>query len=61
MASIKSRIRLLRREGYRLWRIAEMAGLDVDVVVEVLIEAGMIHPKMRHIIVSAERKPMRGG
>lgn len=45
-----------RRDGYRLWRIAEDRGLTIDQVAEVLVLAGKIPRNLVAAIKGAERK-----
>lgn len=43
-----------RRDGYRLWRIADMEGVSITDVAEVLVDAGVIHESMVEAWVATE-------
>ena len=48
-----------RRDGYRIWRIAEMCGASVYDVVEALVDSGMIDERMVEVTISRERRPQK--
>lgn len=51
------RIIQLRREGYRIWKIAELTGRSTDDVVEVLVDAGIIAISLVEAFIARESKP----
>jgi len=53
------RILQLRREGYRLWRIAEMTGATINEVAKVLVDSGVIPLNTIEARMAVESKPTR--
>ena len=49
----------LRREGYRIWKIAELTGEHVNTVGYVLSRAGLLHPKAADFVIARERRKPR--
>ena len=48
-----------RRDGYRIWRIAELGGASVYDVVEALVDSGMLDERMVEVTISRERRPQK--
>ena len=53
------RILQLRREGYRLWRIAEMTGATINEVAKVLVDHGSLSINAVEARIAVESKPTR--
>ena len=49
-----------RRNGYRIWRIAELCDASVYDVVDALVDSGMLDERMVEVTISRERKPRNG-
>ncbi|HUS40038.1 MAG TPA: hypothetical protein VMX74_11335 [Pirellulales bacterium] len=49
----------LRREGYRLWRIAEMTGSTINEVAKVLVDHGLLKINVVEARIANESKPTR--
>ena len=55
----RSAIIRLRREGYRIWRIAELANVSANDVMDILIDAGIERLETCELILYVDRKPTR--
>ena len=51
-----NRICQLRREGYKVWRIAEMVNKHINTVAHVLVNEGVMSAKNIEFILSVQRK-----
>lgn len=51
-----NRIVQLRREGYKVWRIAELVNKHINVVARVLVNQGVMSEKNIEYMLSVERK-----
>ena len=59
MTSRNTHVLRLRREGYKIWRIAELANISTDDVMEILVDAGLEQEKACKLTLFRERKPDR--
>ena len=57
--NLKSQIIRLRNEGYRIWRIAELANVSANDVMEVLVDAGIVPLEIVETRLACEQKPTR--
>ena len=53
----RSNIIRMRREGYKIWRIVEVVGMDEYFVAAVLVKAGLMPTGNIDATLAAERKP----
>lgn len=49
----------MRKEGYRIWRIAEMFRVSANDVLEILVDANMESLDTCQLVLAAESKPTR--
>ena len=49
----------MRKEGYRIWRIAEQCRVSANDVLEVLVDAGLERLDTCDLVLAAEAKPTR--